>query len=131
PTKNLQAFLAYCRGLEEEDSGNYINAMKFYQQAKALDPGFKRSQQKAEAMQSLNEAGGDKQQILTEIARVEGKETPPEIGAEELVDMRLDNLRNNLNSIFVPGQDARKSVEEAATSGANLGELPPPPENPR
>ena len=131
PTKNLQAFLAYCRGLEEEDAGDFINALQFYQKAKALDPEFDLAQQKAEAVQSLNEAGGDKQQILEEIARVEGEETLPEIGAEELVDMRLDNLHNNLNSIFVPGQDARKTVEEAATSGANLGELPPPPENPK
>src|SRR5690606_18943140 len=50
PTRNLEAFLAYSRGLLEEDAGRYGEAAEFYAEAVALDPGF------AEAAEKLAEA---------------------------------------------------------------------------
>lgn len=40
PTKDLAAFLAYGRGLDEEDRGNFKGASEQYQQAASKDPGF-------------------------------------------------------------------------------------------
>lgn len=41
PTQNLQAFLAYSRGLEAEDRGDFQSAEQAYQEAFRLDPGFR------------------------------------------------------------------------------------------
>jgi len=40
PTESLEAFLAYCRGVEQLDMGNYESANRFFDQAVALDPSF-------------------------------------------------------------------------------------------
>lgn len=41
PTKNDQAFLAYCAGLAKTDEGEYEEAQIYYQKALELDPGFR------------------------------------------------------------------------------------------
>ncbi|MFI5309972.1 MAG: CsgG/HfaB family protein [Gemmatimonadales bacterium] len=40
PTSNLQAFLAYSRGLQAEDEGRIDEAARFFENARSLDPGF-------------------------------------------------------------------------------------------
>src|SRR5262249_48647567 len=40
PTADLQAFLAFSRGLEAEDQGRFEDAALFYQQAATRDPAF-------------------------------------------------------------------------------------------
>ncbi|MFQ5865025.1 MAG: CsgG/HfaB family protein [bacterium] len=131
PTQNMQAFLAYCNGLEKEDAGQFEAAVKFYQQALKLDPNFKPAQIKAEAAESSSQAGGSSDEVLEQIAKIEGKEAPPTGSSEDLVNARLENLGNNVGSNFAPGQDSRKSTEEAESSGADLGELPEPPPPPQ
>ena len=41
PTADLQAFLAFSRGLEAEDRGDFSAATRFFQQAATRDPGFR------------------------------------------------------------------------------------------
>ncbi len=40
PTRNLKAFLAYSRGLQAEDRGDFSGASRFFDDARGLDPGF-------------------------------------------------------------------------------------------
>lgn len=40
PTSNLQAFLAYSRGLQAEDQGKFDEAARFFESAKTIDPTF-------------------------------------------------------------------------------------------
>lgn len=40
PTNNLQAFLAFSRGLQAADDGRFQDAARFFDNARALDPGF-------------------------------------------------------------------------------------------
>lgn len=40
PTNNLQAFLAYSRGLMAMDDGRFEDASRFFETARSLDPGF-------------------------------------------------------------------------------------------
>jgi TolB-like protein len=40
PTQSLQAFLAWSRGLEAEDRGDFVGAQQLYDQAGRIDPGF-------------------------------------------------------------------------------------------
>jgi hypothetical protein len=50
----------------------------------------------------------------------------------EMISNRMQNLSENINSVFVPGQDDRKTVSEPVTSGADVGldVLPDPPRPP-
>lgn len=132
PTRNLQAFFSYCRGLQEEDAGRFDAAANFFQNAFQLDPGFQAAATASEANESLSYAGGTSDEILSELAVVEGTTTPGTT-QQDLINSRLDNLADNIGSNFIPGQDTRKSTEEAAEAGADLGELaePPPPPPPR
>ncbi|MCG8605774.1 CsgG/HfaB family protein [bacterium] len=131
PTRNLQAFFAYCRGLQEEDAGRFDAAANFFQNAVQLDPEFQAAASSAEANENLSQAGGTSDEILSELAVVEGQ-TAPRTSQQDLINSRLGNLSNSIGSNFIPGQDTRKATEEAVEAGADLGELaePPPPPPP-
>jgi tetratricopeptide (TPR) repeat protein len=47
PTADLQSFLAFSRGLEAEDRGDYSGAATFFQQAVTRDPGFSAARARA------------------------------------------------------------------------------------
>ena len=64
PTRNLQAFLAYSRGLAAEAQGNYEAAAQAFQQAQELDPGFSQAADKQEAAAGLSAAGEGTTQAL-------------------------------------------------------------------
>lgn len=49
PTRSLQAFLAYSRGLGEEDAGRYDAASRYFNEAVRIDPGFGAAQQRGDA----------------------------------------------------------------------------------
>jgi tetratricopeptide (TPR) repeat protein len=48
PTRSLQAFLAYSRGLQAEDEGRYDEAARFFENARAIDPSFGAAREKAQ-----------------------------------------------------------------------------------
>jgi Tetratricopeptide repeat./Curli production assembly/transport component CsgG. len=52
PTRSLAAFLAYSRGLAEEDAGNYDAASRYFNDAARIDPGFGAAQQHGQQSQS-------------------------------------------------------------------------------
>ena len=49
PTQNLQAFLAFSRGLMAQDAGRLDDAAKFFESARSLDPGFGAALQRAQS----------------------------------------------------------------------------------
>lgn len=51
-TTNLNAFLAYSRGLLAADDGRFEDASRFFQQARTLDPGFGAASQRFNAAQA-------------------------------------------------------------------------------
>src|ERR1035437_6757156 len=52
PTQNLQAFLAYSRGLVAEDAGRMDEAARFFENARSLDPSFGAALQRAQSAAS-------------------------------------------------------------------------------
>ena len=48
PTRSIQAFLAYSRGLTAEDEGRYDDASRFFNEAVRIDPGFGAAQSKSQ-----------------------------------------------------------------------------------
>ena len=66
-TQNLTAFLAYSRGLEAEDRGDYAQAARYYQAAVQADPGFRQARQgfqAASAAPTVEAAGPDETPVL-------------------------------------------------------------------
>lgn len=55
PTRSLQAFLAYSNGLMAEDQGRYDDAVRFFDQARTIDPGFGQALQKAQSARSAQQ----------------------------------------------------------------------------
>jgi tetratricopeptide (TPR) repeat protein len=114
PTRSLQAFLAFSRGLEAEDRGNYRRAARLYRQAADIDPGFEAAGRRREGAQSLSAAGG-----------------PPDgpvVAAGEAVDLknvRLDNL--GASGARPDGDDTGDDRNPAAEATDARGDLPPPP----
>src|SRR5690606_605867 len=48
PTRSVQAFLAYSRGLQASDAGRLDEAQSFFDNARAIDPGFGAALQKSQ-----------------------------------------------------------------------------------
>jgi TolB-like protein len=130
PTENLQAFLAYSRGLEQEDAGNYEAAARFFREASQLDPEFQEASDKAEASSHTAEVAGTFGTALGA-----GLELEPPILTGAVLDpleIRTQNLNENIGSFIVPGLDDRDPGAEATASDAPIGGLPdPPPPPPR
>jgi tetratricopeptide (TPR) repeat protein len=57
PTRSMQAFLAYSRGLRAEDEGKYDDAARYFNEAVRIDPGFQSAQQKSQ--EATQAAAGD------------------------------------------------------------------------
>ena len=92
-TGNLLAFLAYGRGLEALDKGNYQQASSFFRQASRLDPSFQRAEDTRQEAEDLEQAA---------------EETPVAVAAAEAGDLAgLDDLSrtvtNDINDN--PGED--------------------------
>lgn len=57
PTRSLQAFLAYSRGLAAEDAGRFDEAERFYNSAVRIDPGFGGAATRAQGAQAAQSGG--------------------------------------------------------------------------
>ncbi len=118
PTDNLQAFLAYSRGLEEEDAGNFREAARFYRQASRLDQQFEAAAGKVEEMESLLSVNSAPEDV---IGLLQGSPTV------DLVDNRIQILNESIGSGIVPGQETRKPAQEPPSVSSGLPDPPPPP----
>jgi hypothetical protein len=96
PTENLQAVLAYGRGLEAADAGDFARAADHFTQAATLDPGFAAARAQAGTAQGAGRAAAvSTAQLLAE--------APAEPGTE------LDAVR-----ALVPAPGERDPFAEAA-----------------
>lgn len=132
PTKNLQAFLLYSKGLEKENARDFKAAEVYYRSAVELDPDFSIAKNKVDAVESLSLAGGSTLNALLAARQIEPPIPTPLNGPVQidLITNRLQSLGDGLGSGFTVGADSRKPVEEAAQSGAPVTILPPPPPPP-
>lgn len=132
PTQNLNAFLAYSKGLLQEDAGNYQQADGFFRQAVDIDPHFNDAGSKLQSSQSLGKSGGEKENLVTTL-----RNTQPVVKNEmiNLTTNRMQNLGNNITSNFVQGVDNRSPAQQfqdtkEASQSVQLPTPPPPPPPP-
>lgn len=126
PTQNLQAFLAYSRGLMEEDRGNYGAAARFYQQAQQIDPSFEEAGQRGQDAQSVETGGGSTEDALASEQGDQdgGQQSESSI---DVVDQRLQSMGAGPSG--TTSEDERDPAQETET-GEEEGELDDPPEPP-
>ncbi|UCF64291.1 MAG: hypothetical protein JSW33_00245 [bacterium] len=127
PTRNLEAFLQYSLGLEYEDRGNFEEARRFFLNASRLDDGFSVAKEKASGISGISKTSTSKELAAIAVEKIEKAQAAlPEKDTAGLVNDRLSNMSQNVNSNFVPGADKTYSAEEADNSGLGA-ELPLPP----
>jgi tetratricopeptide (TPR) repeat protein len=126
PTKNLRAFIAFSRGLLEEDRANYAAARDHFAEALRLDPGFSTAMTHFEGVQSVLMASGSIQEV-GDLAADLGPLLPP---ASLRVDGMLGDLGVDVNAVSGSQErgDTRDPAQEAVPSGS-VG-LPDPPRPP-
>lgn len=125
PTQNLQAFLAYSRGLEAEDRGDFSAAQQAFTQAASLDPSFAVAAQSATAAADLSVAAaqsvGDVEAV---VVQSEGQESGAAAGEES----RREALREGANQV-APTQTAQ--AEQATAPSTPPGQRDPTAETTR
>lgn len=128
PTQNLDAFLAYSKGLLEEDAGNFNQANDFFKQAVQIDPNFNDAGDKLKSSQSIGKGEGSKENLVSTL-----RTTRPVVKNEmiNLAASRTQNLGSNITSNFVQGVDSRSPAQQVSEKvGLEQGTLPSPPPPP-
>ena len=116
PTENLQAFKAYCFGLEQMDKGNLSIATNYFGEAVKLDPNFQPAQQKLQLVDAMNLLASN-QPIIGSIrpkTRGAGGQVSgaPVLAIRPSVTQRLMRISNNLDMGYLPGNDSREDITE-------------------
>ncbi len=123
PTENLQAFIAYSRGLREEDAGAYGLAAGFYRRASQLDAGFSEAALRAEVTEAMADADKSIEELIADAATAES----PASGRIDLMGIRIGILNQAIGSGFIPGEDSRQPAAESGNGAILLSEPPNPP----
>lgn len=129
PTENLQAFLAYSRGLLEEDRGNYGAAAQHYQEAQQLDPNFEAATEGQRKSQNLSAASGSQENAMSQAP--EGDVPEPESTVDP-VEERLSSMGANPSPDIEDdeeetGNEERDPAQEATSADETILEEPPQP----
>ncbi len=100
PTQNMQAFLAYSRGLQAADSGNYGAAQADFNQAAALDPNFTAAVMGASTAGQLSAASQETvtQVELTVSQTITAPPSPPSTGTTVSQQQVLNDGTNSVAS---------------------------------
>ncbi len=120
PTENINAFLAYSRGLAQEEEGNYAQAAISFNTAVDLDPAFTNASNKQIENRSKEAGKGSKEKLIGTIGDLQ-------IGGSiqsNLIDERLNKLGEGIRSTFSNSIDSRIPAQD---SDKGISDLPPPP----
>ncbi len=101
PTSNLQAFLAYSRGLQDEDAGRFGAAQAQFELARTIDPSLDLATEQAGDLSEVDQMSGDPEDVAG------GGPSP----TDELVGRRQESLTNSTGTLYIPDQDTRNTPE--------------------
>ena len=134
PTQDIQAFLAYSRGLMEEDRGNYGAASQYYQQASQIDPNFQQAKQKQKKARSVQTGGGSQAKALSSAVQGEGAQSSgQQTSAINNTNQVLQNLGSSPTSGLSGddgGGDGERDGPQEATNAEEEASLDDPPAPP-
>lgn len=109
PTQNVQAFLAYSRGLEAEDRGDFNAAREAFSQAATLDPGFSAAAQSASAAADIGAAAAQSMSQVDAVVTQNERQESGGAGVSE--DAKKDALSSALNNV-APSQTSQQQSEQ-------------------
>ncbi len=114
PTESFVAFLAYSRGLEDEDAGRYGDARREYERASEVEPSFKEASERARQMTYLSSLDLDTrpEQLDRFVNRHSGRAEWTERPAR--TDERLGALNEN-SGLFRPMGSDRGATDDPFT----------------
>jgi tetratricopeptide (TPR) repeat protein len=126
PTKSLAAFLAYSRGLELQDAGQYQRANDFFNDAVRLDPSFGAAQQKRS--ETRVEAAGTQVSSTTVEASLKGTaEGQLVVAATEGSVVSTGDLGSTVGQTISSLNPSGPEVAAGAATGGTTGPTTPPP----
>lgn len=111
PTQNLQAFLAWSRGLEAEDRGDFVGAQDLYNQATRLDPSFSAASQSAQTVSDIQQASS---QSVADVDAIVTANVAGEAGTGPGGDTQRDALSAGVDGTNAGGTT---TIERTAESG--------------
>lgn len=119
PTHSLQAFLDYSRGLMAEDAGRLDEAARFFESARAADPGF------GAALQRAQTASAASQNTNTKIeSNLKGSSEGQTVAAAANGSTVSANLTTTLSTVI--GDVNPTTTNTVATSNVTVNTSAPP-----
>ncbi len=118
-TENIQAFLAYGRGLQAMDQGNYSEAARHFNQAVELDPDFGQAQSQAQTMTQVEQAAGTSTDQIAQRAGETGGMSQPQGSDQTSVSQTTDNLLQQTAQETNPNKGQSYTDQGNPQSGAD------------
>lgn len=116
PTESYLALIAYCRGLEQMDQGNYEQAREAFQEASSADRGFAEAENQAGIAGGAADLGGDGGQGATEAFEAAVASASPGIsGAQEYLPVII-GISNFVPS-DEPGEPSANEIARVPDAG--------------
>ena len=133
PTRDIQAFLAFSRGLQEEDAGNFTAASAQFEQAVRIDPGFEAAATRAGEAKAMSSAGGTVSAALgagkeASSGGTKGGGPSGPGGPRDLLGSRLSNMNESIGAHVVPTEETRSG--EVPFEPPVIEPIPDPPPPP-
>ncbi len=123
-TKNFQAFLEFCRGLEHYDTGNLDLALTHFQNAVKFDPDFSLAKNKLflssalKVVQTSNFIAKHPAIMRRKFTVLPpGVRLRPQFGNVAFTRFRLQQLSRNLDLGYLPGNDSRNGLSDVVNRG--------------
>ena len=119
-TKNFEAFISFCVGLDNYDQEDYNGAISQFNQALKFDPKFRMAYNKLNMTQALKIVqqgtfqGKHKAIMGKRFASARGMRRGPRMGmrGKNFVRFRLQQVARNLDLGYLPGNDSRNGSAE-------------------
>jgi tetratricopeptide (TPR) repeat protein len=115
PTESFEAFMAYSRGLDHRDLGDYDAAKSEFDQAVALDPSFAEANDQRQQLRDLSGSGIEEPTSLETFSAQTSNDAEWQTSIGD-TDQRLHSQLNNTGLVRVGG----------ATAGPDAGPITPP-----
>lgn len=129
PTQNVQAFLAYSRGLVAQDRGDFGAAQQDFNQAAVLDPGFQAAVQGAATAGQLSAASqetvGQVETAVSATATIQAPPPPPSGGTTDVLNAGTNGVAGTTGSETITGvglpspQPTTNKIPTAEATGGN------------
>lgn len=126
PTRSMQAFLAYSRGLQFQDQGRYSDAARSFGEAARIDPGFSMAAQKSAESQAA--AQGAQLTPVTLEANLTG--TQEQAAADQSAQGIIPGRQAAENSALNVANGLNPSQAGNATGAAGSGTVTRPDRDP-